>query len=620
MAHSLFNSPPHKLTVRWWIGTLVVITAAGFGGYGMWHYDVTHHGRAEILSVAYHTLQLFILHAPHLEHPANWQIHVGRWLAALFVFWAVIQGLTVLFRTELRLRLTRWRGGHVIICGLGRLGRHLATEFQRGGGRVVVIEANADNVAAAGPGAVVLTGDACDADQLRQAGVTTAKQLIAVCDDVQTNVAIAATAGDVLRQEAERSPSDNKLAGWLFVPDAQLRQLLKRDRLFPHTSSRFHVNVRGLDLFSLAARQVLESNPLDYERIQADSPTSVHLVIVGFGPMGQRLALQAAQVGHFANMRKPKVTVLERVGSPCVDMFLGRYTKFKDLVDFYPKDFSHDKADAATQIMDASQTGSHELITVALCWDSQSDSTTGEGELFRRLESDDAVNLRLALSMLQSAVDSMPRTLLFQTRSCGFATLFSGRETSDPGYTNVRVFGTIEKTCSLNTLMHESTDAVARVLHEDWYDPQIKDGKKHGDKPALWPWEQIDEIYKESNRHAADHIPVKLRAIGYLVGKLRNDPTRLTSFDGPQVELLAEMEHARWCAELSLMGYSQAPGPRNDVKKTHPDLVPWNDLTEPTKDYDRRQVRAIAKALERAGLGILPDKLARNLNEVKQSN
>ena len=605
MTHSASSSPPQHLTLRVWIAFIVVVAAALIGGWGMWRYETEYYGHADVLSVAYHSLQLFILHAPHLEHPVNWQIHVGRWLSALFVFWAVIRGLTFLFRSELRLRWTRWRGGHVIICGLGRLGRQLVAEFQRGGHRVIVIEANADNVAAAGPGAVVLIGDACNAEQLRQAGVAKAKQLIAVCDDVQTNVAIAATAGDVLRHAAARSHSDRKLESWLFVPDAQLRQLFKGDRLFPQTGSRFQVNVRGLDLFSLAARQALGANPLDFEPIQANSPTCVQFVIVGFGPMGQRLALQVAQIAHFANLQKPKVTVLEQPGSTRVDKFLQRYPGFNKVIDFQRRDFLHDLPDAAARILAAAQPGSSGLLTVALCWDSQSDIVTGEGELFRRLERDDATNMTLALSLHQSGAG--PRTLLFQTRRCGFATLFSSRDASDPWSRKVRVFGTIEETCSLDTLMHESTDAVARVLHDDWYDSQIKAGKKHGDKPALWPWEQLDEMYKESNRHAADHISVKLRAIGYSIGQIRNKSTQPTTFDSAQTELLAEMEHARWCAELVLMGYTHAPGPRDDNQKTHPDLIPWSGLTESAKDYDRRQVQAIPLALKRAGLGLYRD-------------
>ena len=190
MSHSVSSLPPLHLSLRWWIAALVVVTAASVGGYGLWKYENDHHPPADSLSVAYHTVQLFVLHAPHLEHKANWQIHVGRWLSALVVFWAVIRGTAVLFKSEWKLFCTRIRGGHVIICGLGRLGRQLAAEFHGGGSRVVVIEAHNDKLEAAGDGIVVLTGDACDVKQLRQAGVHTARQLIAVCDDVQTNVAI----------------------------------------------------------------------------------------------------------------------------------------------------------------------------------------------------------------------------------------------------------------------------------------------------------------------------------------------------------------------------------------------------------------------------------------------
>jgi TrkA-N domain/RyR domain len=641
MTHSASSSPPRRLTFRLWIAAAVVVTASAFGGWGMWLYEAAHHEHPDPLSVTYHTLQLFILHAPHLEHPVNWQIHVGRLLSALFVFWAVIRGLTLLFRSELRLRWTRWWGGHVIICGLGRLGRQLAMEYQKNKGRVIVIEADSDKVALAGPRAVVVTGDACSADQLRKAGVTSAKQLIAVCDDVQTNVAIATTAGEVLVRDAEglhsiwRFPQrvsaklrtairrvfgcdSNCLTSWLFVPDAHLRQLLKRDGVFPHTGPRFHVNVRGLDLFSLAARQALSSNRLDHNPIRADSNTIVHLAIVGFGPMGQRLALQAARVGHFANLRKPVITVLGPSANPRADLFLSRYPKIKDLIDFRLRDFSYDAPNAAAEILKVFASDSSELATVALCWDSHNDSAIAEEELFRRLERDDAVNLRLALSMHQLEAGSMPRTLLYQTRRCGFATLLGNDGQASSWGAQVRVFGTLEETCSLDALLHESTDAVARALHEDWY-AQEKDSyekrlkKNPGELPklAFQRWEQLDEIYKESNRHAADHIPVKMRAIGCSVEKLRDDPLRLPSLDAPEhaadVEQLAMMEHARWCAELYLMGYSYGPGRRDDTKRTHPDLVSWGALDESTKNYDRSQVQAIPKALARAGLGIYPD-------------
>ena len=86
----------------------------------------------------------------------------------------------------------------------------------------------------------------------------------------------------------------------------------------------------GLDMFEIAARQALARNPLDFERIQAEDPTIVHLVIVGFGAMGQHLTLQALKIGHFANLQQLRITVLERSGSPRPDAFLKQHPRVMD--------------------------------------------------------------------------------------------------------------------------------------------------------------------------------------------------------------------------------------------------------------------------------------------------
>jgi hypothetical protein len=67
--------------------------------------------------------------------------------------------------------------------------------------------------------------------------------------------------------------------------------------------------------------------------------------------------------------------------------------------------------------------------------------------------------------------------------------------------------------------MHESTDTVARALHEDWREKEAARPKKDGEKKkdADRPWDNLGEMYKQSNRNAADHIPIKLRAIGLVM-------------------------------------------------------------------------------------------------------
>lgn len=650
MSQHFHLSTHQRLTFGWWCAAAAIVLAAALGYWGMYRdsqiaaehaapsgeHSADHgapHGAAsdsaddaahgaphakpkghfDPIASIYHTLQLFALHGQHVHHPLSWQSHVARFLSAGVVFWAVIRGLSALFGGGLRLAWLRCRGKHIVICGYGRLGRQLASEYRKQGEAVVVVEshphAEGDHPLA---GVSLIAGDATQADVQLRAGVLKAKQLIAVCDNVQTNIAVATTAGELVAGKKRRRKG-RPLESWLFIPDAQLRQLLKRDHVFPFSGAQYRVNVRGLDVFALAARQVLRSHPLDYLPIDPASRRRVHLVLVGFGPMGQRLALQTAQLCHFANHLSPKVTVLERPGSKRVPMFVDRFREFDKLVEMSAQDYDFHQADLATPLLDLTRSNPDELVTLALCSDSASDEALAETELLRRLERDDADNVRVALSLWQTAGDDVPRTLLYQTRRRGFSTLFSAGPDDAPWRRRIHPFGSLEETCNRDVILNESLDEWARAIHNAWYFEQIKAGRKHGDKPALWPWEQIAEIYRESNRHAADHIPVKLRAARLVAAPLdsgRKDS--IVSLAGPEhratVELLAQMEHDRWCAEHRLLGYRQADGPRNDQDKTHSDLRPWDELPESSREYDRDQVRALPLILKSLDLGLYPER------------
>ncbi|MGA8571087.1 MAG: RyR domain-containing protein [Desulfobaccales bacterium] len=53
------------------------------------------------------------------------------------------------------------------------------------------------------------------------------------------------------------------------------------------------------------------------------------------------------------------------------------------------------------------------------------------------------------------------------------------------------------------------------------------------------------------------------------------------------VEKLAENTHKAWAAQRLAEGWRYGPE-RNDRKKEHPCLVPYQDLPESEKEYDRK--------------------------------
>jgi hypothetical protein len=68
-------------------------------------------------------------------------------------------------------------------------------------------------------------------------------------------------------------------------------------------------------------------------------------------------------------------------------------------------------------------------------------------------------------------------------------------------------------------------------------------------------------------------------------------------------ELLAENTHEHWAAQRMAEGWRYGPR-RDDQAKTHPDLVPYAELPESEKEYDRRTAMEALKAIVTLGYRI----------------
>lgn len=72
------------------------------------------------------------------------------------------------------------------------------------------------------------------------------------------------------------------------------------------------------------------------------------------------------------------------------------------------------------------------------------------------------------------------------------------------------------------------------------------------------------------------------------------------------VERLAANNHDHWALQRIAEGWRFGPE-RNDKAKTHPDLVPYNELLDSEKEYDRRTVVETLKALIALGFKVEKD-------------
>ena len=125
------------------------------------------------------------------------------------------------------------------------------------------------------------------------------------------------------------------------------------------------------------------------------------------------------------------------------------------------------------------------------------------------------------------------------------------------------------------------------------------------------PWPKLGETFKKANYEQAKYAVEILRAVGFEVRPVKGEPVPFQNFSPDEIECMAALEHGRWNIERLRDEWRR--GRRDDSKKTHDCLVPWKELPEGIKKYDRNAANAFPEILTKAGLEVyrLPDQGAR---------
>lgn len=76
---------------------------------------------------------------------------------------------------------------------------------------------------------------------------------------------------------------------------------------------------------------------------------------------------------------------------------------------------------------------------------------------------------------------------------------------------------------------------------------------------------------------------------------------RAAAIMGDAVEAIARVNHDKWAAERISQGWRYG-AVRDDARKLHPDLIPFEYLTEAEKRFDVEGAKAIVAELIRVGI------------------
>ena len=555
--------------LQWGIILALFVTAVILGYLGFSRYFAGE--KVTAWDALYRSVQLFTLDfdLPQPTHPLNWMLETARWTAVAASLYTVLLALSALFQQRVALLRLRRRRGHVVVAGLGEKGLQLVREFSAEH-KVTAIEADpaGPNLGAARElGASVLIGDASREELLRLAAAQRAERVLAVCQD-GANAQLAVTLGGMTAAEDE----DAAPATLVHMVDLSLASLLKRRAVTNREG--WGRRVRLFNIWETGARLLWDKHPLDQAGIAPGDPRQAHLILAGWSQAAEAVLVQAVKIGHFANQRPLRVTVADAQAGRARGELLGRYPALENLCEIGFLDGELDQGAVLDRLAESAQDRSC-LTSLAVCLDS------------------DARGLAAALGLSRRLPGGAARVLVRMSRRGGLTSLLepAGR---------VYPFGMIEDVCSTPILLDQANDRLAMAIHQAYLDQRLAQGAALGDTPALRAWDELDLFFQDSNRQQAHHVYVKLRAIGVNwsesggaadAGGFRFTPD--------EIEVMAVMEHARWCAEYRLAGWTT--GPRDDAARTHPDLVPWEDLPEESRRVDRHTVEHIPDHLAKVG-------------------
>jgi len=141
-------------------------------------------------------------------------------------------------------------------------------------------------------------------------------------------------------------------------------------------------------------------------------------------------------------------------------------------------------------------------------------------------------------------------------------------------------------------------DVLARAYHEEY-----QASSPDGDVGAT-AWTDLGADDRAANRASAEAVLGHVADMGYDAVRVdgRVDPIRIPA---AVVEAASIREHDRWAEFKRSQGWVHGPE-RDPQRRTHPDLVPWEELDEPTREKDRVRMRIIPDLLARIGMALVP--------------
>jgi len=558
---------------------LAAVAVFVLGTIGYLDYRGAHYG---VLDALYRAPLLFAFGGA-VSPPVPVTLQIARIIAPIVTGSIAISGILRLSREQARVLLIRlFVGDHVVIAGLGATGSRLAQALNDSDVPVVVIErdpASEHLVSCRERGVTVLFGDARDTVLLRKAGVDKARAIVVMCGNDGNNIDIAAAAATVRRRRR------GVLTAFVHLRDLDIWRLVHED------AAAFRAT-RGLRLeffnvMASGARLLLDRAPAF--PLSAEIPRRPHVLLVGLEGAGEQLVLYMARLWLASSPGPDEELRITLAGTSALEDLARLRERYPPLERLAVLDARPGAIESAAYQAGEAMVGpdGHCDVTRAYVF----------------LESEaDALIASLALHARMDTLH-IPVTVALSDASAGVALVLANEAGRFRG---IEPFGILTNAVTPNLLLGGTGELLAQAKHADYVRHELALGHTRAENPAVVPWDELHENFKESNRLYADGIGATLEEAGCVLVPLamREADTPAFTFTAEELEPLARREHERWSADLIAAGWRPTSGEKDAERKLHPLLVPWEELSEEEREKDRDAIRELPAMLELTGFRV----------------
>ena len=588
-----------------WLFPILILTALVLGTIGFHQYHDALEKSPTWFTCLYLSLQLFVLNSGGVPGQVPLLLEIARFMAPAVTAGGIFLAIwEPFYKNYLLFRIRFWKN-HIVVCGLSKKAELLIDDFikeDKGNVHIVLIDPNEHHsslISLKRKGVIILQGNATDEEELMKANVLQAKYLLALTQDEKTNIQIAQHTTHLYNQYPNKILPASVLQVILHVDDFYTENIFKEfhEKAVPeqvkYRPAGSKMDYHVFSIYQLAAAYFIDHfSPDQYASFnQLDDPAA-HVLIVGDTMAAEFLILEAAQMYHFANLKKTKITVVSDDIRNITHKMDSLYPNLPETVDVqYVTNVNFFSEHCPIQCDEIS------VCFVALDDDAKSIYFARKLRQFIYAQNQ-LIKIKKQTPLSVPVLDdfNFPAIKVLLPRNTALVHIF--RDIKDEmKLLNIEMMNMDQQLCNKKTIVDDrkSEDFIAQHIHYEWAkNLGVKDKTMTGTMEE--EWDKLKDAQKDSNRLPARHLNIKLR---YVDAEFTDQPDGedwdINSLDEETWDRIARMEHNRWMAEKYLNGYFHIHTMRdselldflNQTLKFHSDLVPFDELSKEIQEYDK---------------------------------